>query len=127
MPSRSSDGTGGIAKRPDAGTSLVETMLSVVLLGTALLGIAGTSAHVGAGLNATHEKTRALKVAQQQLEVLMAAPYEEVQNGTTQKDGVTLNWTVAEADVSKEIVLAYGYKTKDRVRVERLTVALVKT
>lgn len=126
MPSRVPDGPPPVAPRRDAGVGLPETLISIVITGTALLSIAATSAHVGAGLNATHERTRTLKVAQQQMEILLAKPYDEVVSGNKVSEGVSQYWTVTETDRAKEIVLEYTYDIADETRAGRLAGAVLK-
>ena len=93
----------------------------MVISGTALLGIAGTASHVGAGLNETHESTRVLVVAQSQLEHLLTVPYDELTDGVAITDGVRMTWTVSAADHSKEVALSYRYEEKDVTRTKWLT------
>ncbi len=126
MPSRVSDGPPAVTPRPDAGLGLLETLVSIVIVSTALLSIAATSAHVGAGLNATHERTRTLKVAQQQMETLLATPYDQVVSGSAVSEGVSQEWTVTETGRAKEIVLAYRYSLRGKSREGRLAGALLK-
>ena len=126
MPSRVSDGPPPVTPRPDAGLGLLETLVSIVIVSTALLSIAATSAHVGAGLNATHERTRTLKVAQQQMETLLATSYDQVVSGSAVSEGVSQEWTVTETGRAKEIVLAYRYSLRGKSREGRLAGALLK-
>ncbi len=112
--------------RSDFGFGLAETIVTIVILGTAFLGIAGTAAHVGAGLNSTHERTRAMTIAQNQLENLLAVPYDQLVAGSRLVEGVSLAWRVIERDGAKEIELAASWSTRSRARSQWLTAARLK-
>ncbi len=98
-------------------------LISTTLLALALTGIAGTAAQVGAGINGAHERTRAMTVAQAQLEVLLAQPYEELDSGSAESGGVTMNWTVSERAGVKEIELVYRHDTPQKTLRRTLTAA----
>lgn len=105
------------------GFGLTEMLISTTLLAVALTGIAGTAAQVGAGINGAHERTRALTVAQAQLETLLAEPYEEMENGAAYSGGVRMTWTVSERDGFKEIELVYRHETPQKALSRTLTAA----
>lgn len=121
MPTRGSNHPPVARLRSSAGFGLTEMMISVVISGTALLGIAGTASRVGSALNETHEDARALVVAQSQLESLLTLPYDELQGGMLVSDGVQLTWRVSAANHSKEIALSYRYDERGVTQTKWLT------
>lgn len=125
MLSRRSDSPPTTARR-DSGLGLIEILISIVILSIVLLGIAGTAARVGAGLNSTHERTRALTIAQNHLENLLAAPYDEVVTGTADVEGVSLAWSVDEGTMAKQIKLAVSYRTPGQDKQLLLTGARLR-
>jgi hypothetical protein len=98
-------------------------MISTTLLALALAGIAGTAAQVGAGINGAHERTRAMTVAQAQLETLLTQPYEALESGTAESGGVSMDWTVSEREGVKEIELVYRHDTPQKALRRTLTAA----
>ncbi len=111
------------ARDSRSGFGLTEMMISTTLLALALAGIAGTAAQVGAGINGAHERTRALTVAQAQLETLLTQPYEELESGTAESGGVSMDWTVSEREGVKEIELVYRHETPQKALRRTLTAA----
>lgn len=103
--------------------SLTETLVALVLFGAGALPIAGTSVELGAVVTSVHTRTRALAVAEAQLEEVLRQPYDALTDGTEAKSGVSLAWTVAPGLISKEIVLVYRYDVRDRVHEDTLTAA----
>ncbi len=106
-----------------SGFGLTEMLISTTLFALALAGIAGTAAQVGAGINGAHERTRAMTVAQAQLETLLAQPYEELAGGTAESAGVSISWTVSEREGVKEIELVYRHDTPQKALRRTLTAA----
>jgi Tfp pilus assembly protein PilV len=106
-----------------AGFGLTETVLSLTLFAVAMTGIAGTAARVGAGLNGAYIRTQALTVAQAQIESLLATPYDQMESGTAEEQGVTMRWEVSERDGVKEIALVYRRATPNGAVVRALTAA----
>lgn len=111
------------ARDSRSGFGLTEMLISTTLLAVALTGIAGTAAQVGAGINGAHERTRAMTVAQAQLEVLLAQPYEEMESGAATTAGVSMSWTVSEREGVKEIELVYLHETPQKALRRTLTAA----
>ncbi|NIR44870.1 MAG: hypothetical protein GWN99_11240 [Gemmatimonadetes bacterium] len=112
--------------RSKSGFGLAETLVTVVICGTAFLGLVGTATRVGSAINSTHERTRAMAVAQAQLETLLSVEYDEVVDGATERDGVQLVWRVRETDELKEIELTFGYQVVDRTLTGSLTAGRLK-
>ena len=112
--------------RSKSGIGLTETLISLVIFSTAMLGIVGTSARVGQTVNSSHGRQRALSVAQQQLEGLMSQDYASVAGGTATRDGVQLKWGVQESSVAKSVMLVYRYSIPTGVRQDTLTAAIVR-
>jgi Tfp pilus assembly protein PilV len=121
MPTRGTTRPPLARLKSSAGFGLTEVIVSVVISGTALMGIAGTANRVGSALNKTHENARALVVAQNQLESLLTQPFDELQGGMTVSDGVWLSWRVTAADHSKEIALTYRYQERGVTHTRWLT------
>ncbi len=116
-----------LPRRRDAGFSLIEAMVSIVFLTTALLGFAGSAARIGAAVNSAHRRTTALAEARVQLEGLLARPYAELVDDTATSGGVTMQWTVTETGQAKEIQLVYRYDVPGRTREDTLAAALRKS
>ncbi len=113
------------SQRPDAGFGLTEAMVSIVILTTSLLGLAATSARIGAAMNSAHRRTSALQQAELRMETLTAQPYSQIVDGSATEDGITFQWTVTSDDDSKEIVLVYTYDVPSRARTDTLTTAVL--
>lgn len=109
-----------------SGFGLTETLLSLVIFSTAILGIVGTSARVGQTVNMSHGRQRVLSVARQQLEELMADGYDDVVAGTATRDGVQLQWGVQQSSVAKYVVLVYRYDLPTGARQDTLTAAILR-
>lgn len=116
----------GSRLRSNSGIGLTETLISLVIFSTAMLGIVGTSARVGQTVNSSHGRQRALSVARQQLEELMAEDYASVAGGTATRDGVQLRWAVQESNVAKGVVLVYRYDLPTGVRQDTLTASILR-
>ena len=114
------------ALRPDAGVGVTEALISLVIFSTALLGIVGTSARVGASVNSSHVRLRAMTIAQHQVEQLLSTEYGEVAAGSAEEAGVQMAWTVAASSSAKEIVMVYQYSLPGGVRSDTLTTALLR-
>ena len=120
----SSGGGMGMRLRSQSGLGLTETLISLVIFSTAMLGIVGTSARVGMTVNSSHVRLSALSVARQQLEEMMAEDYSLVVGGTATRDGVDLRWTVQESASGKDIVMVYRYTVPGAVRRDTLAAGL---
>jgi Tfp pilus assembly protein PilV len=112
--------------RSRSGFGLAETLVTVVICGTAFLGLVSTSTRVGSAMNSTHERTRALAVAQAQMETLLSVEYDELVDGTAEVEGVRLVWRVRETDALKEIELTFGYTVADKTLTGSLTAGRLK-
>lgn len=120
----SSEGGRGGRLQSEYGVGLTETLVSLVIFSTAMLGIVGTSARVGITVNSSHGRLSALSVARQQLEEVMAEEYANVTGGTATRDGVQLTWAVQESASGKDIVLVYYYTVPGAVRQDTLVAGL---
>ena len=109
-----------------AGFSLAEAMVMLIIVSTAVLGIVGVSVRVGRTVNSSHLRLAATAVASDQLERLVATPYDALSAGTASKDGVTLAWTISDETVGKAIRLAYQYELPRGVRQDTLTAVRLK-
>ncbi|MGD8698592.1 MAG: hypothetical protein PVJ43_04840 [Gemmatimonadales bacterium] len=112
--------------RPDAGVGVTEALISLVIFSTALLGIVGTSARVGASVNSSHVRLRALTVATHHLEQVLSTEYDQVTAGSAQADGVQMAWNVTASSSGKEIVMVYRYSLPGGARTDTLTTALLR-
>lgn len=112
--------------RSDSGVGITEALIALVIFTTALLGIVGTSARVGASVNSSHVRLRSLAIARHQVEELLAAPYDSVASGTAVDQNVQMAWNVTTSSAGKEIVLVYGYSLPGGVRRDTLTAAILK-
>lgn len=115
-----------LALRPDAGVGVTEALISLVIFSTALLGIVGTSARVGASVNSSHVRLRALTVATHQLEQVLSTEYDKVAAGSAQADDVQMAWNVTASSSGKEIVMIYRYSLPGGARTDTLTTALLR-
>lgn len=112
--------------RPDAGFGVTEALISMVIFSTALLGIVGTSARVGASVNSSHVRLAALTVARHQVEQLLSTEYDKIVAGSAEEDGVQMAWSVTASSSAKEIVMIYQYDLPGGVRSDTLTTALLR-
>lgn len=115
-----------LPRRPDSGISLTETLVSLVIFSTALLGIVGTAARVGATVNGAHMRLSAASVARQQVEAILREPYDNVANGSAVHGDVNLVWAVTEGTAGKNVVLVYRYRVPRRVYQDTLTIGVLK-
>ncbi|MGD8869221.1 MAG: hypothetical protein PVI01_16490 [Gemmatimonadales bacterium] len=116
----------GLPLRPDAGFGVTEALISMVIFSTALLGIVGTSARVGASVNSSHVRLAALTVARHQVEQLLSTEYDNVVAGSAEEDGVQMTWSIAASSSAKEIVMIYQYDLPGGVRSDTLTTAMLR-
>jgi Tfp pilus assembly protein PilV len=112
--------------RRDAGVGVTEALIALVIFSTALLGIVGTSARVGASVNSSHVRLRALAVARHQVEQLLSTEYDKVAAGSAQADGVQMAWNVTASSSGKEIVMTYQYSLPGGARTDTLTTAMLR-
>ncbi len=112
--------------RSESGVGVTEALIALVIFSTALLGIVGTSARVGASLNSSHVRLRALAIARHQVEELLSTDYDVLANGTAEDLGVEMAWTISASSSAKEIVLIYKYGIPGGVRRDTLTTALLR-
>ncbi len=103
-----------------SGSGLAEVLISLVIVTVALLALAATSIRVGTTMNAAHGRVAAQALADRQMERLLATPYDQITDGSTQLNGVDLTWTVTTGDVSKEIVLVFDYDVPGAARQDTL-------
>ncbi len=112
--------------RSESGVGVTEALIALVIFSTALLGIVGTSARVGASLNSSHVRLRALAIARHQVEELLSTDYDALTNGTAEDLGVQMAWRVTASSSAKEIVLIYQYGIPGGARRDTLTTALLR-
>lgn len=112
--------------RPDAGVGVTEVLITLVIFSTALLGIVGTSARVGASLNSSHVRLRALAIARHQVEQLLSTEYDKIAAGSAEEAGVQMAWNVTASSSAKEIVMVYEYSLPGGTRSDTLTTALLR-
>jgi len=122
---KSSEGH-SVPLRPDAGVGVTEALISLVIFSTALLGIVGTSARVGASVNSSHVRLGALTVATHQVEQLLSIEYDKVAAGSAEADGVQMAWNVTASSSGKEIVMVYTYDLPGGARTDTLTTAMLR-
>ncbi len=112
--------------RPDAGVGVTEALIALVIFSTALLGIVGTSARVGASVNSSHVRLRALAIARHQVEQLLSTEYDKLVGGSVEQEGVQMAWGVTASSSAKEIVMVYRYSLPGGERSDTLTTALLR-
>ncbi len=124
---RSSEGRGNpLPLGPDSGVTLAEMLVSLVIFSTALLGIVGTAARVGATVNSSHMRLAAASVARQQVETILTQPYDSVANGSAEREGVKMVWAVTNGMAGKRVVLVYEHRVPQRVYQDTLTAGVLK-
>lgn len=119
--------TAGVRPRPEAGFGLPEVLTAVVILTTALLGIAATAGRVGTIVNGAHRGARAQADVRAQLEEIIAQPYDSIANSSETTNGVQMTWTVTDGSQTKEVLLIYTYTVPGRVRTDTITAAVRNT
>jgi Tfp pilus assembly protein PilV len=115
-----------MSRRRDGGVGLTETLIALVIFSTAMLGIAGTAARVGALMNSAHVRLAAGSLVQQQVELLLSEPYDSVSSGTVEREGVSMQWTVVEGNRMKEILLVYRHEIPGGALEDTLNAALLR-
>lgn len=118
---------GDVRGRRDAGFGLPEVLTAVVILTTALLGIAATAGRVGSIVNGAHRGARALADARTQIEEILAQPYDSIADGSVTEHAVEMNWTVTDGSQTKEILFIYQYTVPGRVRTDTITAMVRRT
>lgn len=108
-------------RNSSAGFGIPEALISLVILTTAVLGIAASATRSGALLNSAHSRSAAMSAARVQMEALLALPYDSLRNGSLQREHAQLSWTVTDHLRMKEIVLEYRYAVPGHLRVDTLT------
>lgn len=111
----------GALTRRDAGFGIPEAMFSMVILTTAMLGLAATAIHAGGLVSRAHRRTDAMAQVRIQVEELLAQPYDSVAAGSGVTDGVDMDWAVTTLSSGKEITLVYEYQIRGRTKVDTLT------
>lgn len=114
------------ARRCTSGFGISEVLISVVVLTTAVLGIAATAARSGAILNKAHMRAGALAQARLEIEEILAQPYDSVEAGSAERGAVDIEWTVTNAQRMKELVLVYRYDVPGETRADTVTLAVRK-
>lgn len=109
-----------------SGVGVAEVLVALVIFSTALLGIVGTAARVGGIVNSSHVRLKAGVLARQQIEELMAMPYDSVKAGSSTIDRIDCSWTVTVTPRAKEITLVYRYEMKNGTRADTLSTAVLR-
>lgn len=77
----------------EAGLTILEVMISIIILTIALLGLLGMGMVAMDGNEWANDSTRSMQLMQQKLEELRATPFPK--SGTGTYDDVSLSWTVS--------------------------------
>ncbi len=107
-----------------AGIGTIEAMLALVILTSALLGLAASALHADNIIKAAHRRTAAADLARVQIEQLLAEPYDSLKTGGAVTDRVNMNWTIIDRQRTKEIVFVYQYDLRGRTRVVTIAAAM---
>jgi len=86
--------TGGSRARGDAGMTLVEAMVAVVVFGIGVLGLAGTAAVVTRQMGAGSRVASATVLARSRIERLSAQDCTKLASGSASVSGFSEQWTV---------------------------------
>lgn len=116
--------SGLLAPLTRAGIGTIEAMLALVILTSALLGLAASALHADNIIKAAHRRTAAADLARVQIEQLLAEPYDSLKTGGAVTDRVNMNWTIIDRQRTKEIVFVYQYDLRGRTRVVTITAAM---
>jgi len=111
--------------KSENGFTLLEVMVSLLILATGLLGvIALSTASVEVNSNANH-LTWAYQTAQADLEKLRSLPWGSISNGsrTATSNGVafTSNWTVATAGNIKNVIVSVVWNDSEDHQIDVMT------
>jgi prepilin-type N-terminal cleavage/methylation domain-containing protein len=82
----------------EAGFTLAEIMVCIVILGTTLLSLTAASGYAARELSASRRDLTWWAVAQTQLESLAAEGFKDVASDSATVQGVPMTWTVAGTD-----------------------------
>ena len=81
-------------RQDDRGASLIEVLVSVMILSLAVSGLSGAGILAGTQLRVSRSDMRVYKAAQSQMELLTSMDYDSLTNGSTEIDGYPVVWTV---------------------------------
>ena len=81
-------------RRDDRGASLIEVLVSVMILSLAVTGLSGAGILAGTQLRVSRSDMRVYKAAQSQMELLTSMDYDSLTNGSAEVDGYPVVWTV---------------------------------
>jgi prepilin-type N-terminal cleavage/methylation domain-containing protein len=82
------------ASRQDAGFTLVETLIAIVVLAIGVLGLAGSAAVMTRQMGGGSRLAKAAVVASARLETLRAQDCTTIANGSASQQGFSEAWTV---------------------------------
>lgn len=106
------------ARRSEAGVSLVETVVAMVILTVGSLGMAGTTMHVVREVAVGKVTTERASATQSVLERVRALPFDSVSTGSQTVGSFVVTWSIPEENVRTKLVrfvsVGPGLVTGDR-------------
>jgi prepilin-type N-terminal cleavage/methylation domain-containing protein len=106
-----------------AGFSLIEVVVALLVFNLGVLGLAATSALTARMLNEGHRRGQTVDLAQDRLEALRQAALASpacrgLANGTLTVDGIGERWAVSGAGPSRDLEITLSYALLGRVRTD---------
>lgn len=117
---RSLRGSARRARTARAGFTLVELMVSMMILAVGVLGLAATAAGVTRNMGGGRRSTIAANVAASRIEKLRSMRCNTLAGGADTTRGIVSNWTVTQAPRGVQITETVSWRTaqgRTRVRV----------
>lgn len=114
--------TGRTGAKP-GGFTLLEVLISIVILSVGLLGVAFMQVSGTRGNTVGREMSQASFLAQRQMESLIQQGYDSVGNGTTTSSGFDISWNATEAvflDDTKTVRLKVTWDKDGQTKEVRL-------
>jgi prepilin-type N-terminal cleavage/methylation domain-containing protein len=98
-------------RRAREGFTLIEVVISIVLLAAGALALAGTAAVTARRMAESSRRSSAVSMARSRAEVSMASPCAALTSGSETIHGVQSAWVATSATVSTELSQRVSYPT----------------
>ena len=112
-------------KRSSGGFTIVEVVVAIVVFTLGILGLVGTAATVTRMVGRSQQYNMSASLAQQRVEMLLAAGCGSMASGTATSGAYTVTWTVASTSggLGRSIGITVTYRTAAGMRTDTFTSA----
>jgi Tfp pilus assembly protein PilV len=104
-------------KSSEQGLTLVETLIALVILMVALLGVASVFLYVNKNNSGASDRAMALVIAQQQMEQLRNVPFTNAALNDTSQAGITTTVTTANRSYTVVLVITDTGTTRKTIQI----------